>query len=162
MSYPKSRVSLVIGLFIVLLICVYFRFIHAKVKEGTENQALSSPPPAVSLEVPQVEKEKPVSKELTDKVPEALQEFVKDMFSPQSLTGRKTQTQAVKKPEKEPPSFELKGTIVGKQRPIAIIDNQFVRTGDWIDDYQVAHIGKKEVILASGNKKIRLEMIKND
>jgi type II secretory pathway component PulC len=161
MNSSKSKVSLVIGLAIVLLICIYFRFIHAKVKDSTENQT-PSPPPTLSLEVPQVEKDQPAPTELSEKVPEALQEFVRNMFSPQSLTGRKPQAKAVKKTEEERPSFELKGTIVGKQRPIAIIDDQFVRTGDWIDDYQVAHIGKKEVILASGNKKIRLEMIKND
>jgi hypothetical protein len=95
-------------------------------------------------------------------VPEALQGFVKDVFSPQPLTVRKQRTERGKQAEKENPVFELKGTIVGRQRPIAIIDDRFVRTGDYINDYQVAHIGKKEVILASGDKKIKLEMRKND
>ena len=161
MKTSKSKVSLVIGLAIVLLICIYFRFIHAKVKAGTENQ--TPPTPAkTALEVPRIENSQSPAALPSAKVPEALQEFVKDMFSPQSLTVSRPQAQVTKRPEEESPSFELKGTIVGRQRPIAIIDDQFVRTGDWIDEYRVAHIGKKEVILVSGNKKIRLEMIKND
>ncbi len=59
-------------------------------------------------------------------------------------------------------SMELKGTIVGGGKPLAIINDQFVGTGDWIGEYQVIRIGKKTVLLDSGHHQIALEMVKDE
>ncbi len=59
-----------------------------------------------------------------------------------------------------PPPMTLKGTIVGGKRPIAIINDRFVRMGDRIGDYQVVEIDKDIVKLSSGNNEIVLEVLK--
>ncbi len=53
----------------------------------------------------------------------------------------------------------LKGTIVGGKRPIAIINDRFVRMGDRIGDYQVVEIDKDRVTLRSGIYEIVLEVL---
>ena len=67
---------------------------------------------------------------------------------------------AQQEPPKPLPIFKLKGTIVGGARPMAIINDQFVRTDDVIYEYKVVSIGKTSVLLDSGKRKIELEMMK--
>jgi hypothetical protein len=51
------------------------------------------------------------------------------------------------------------GVIVGGGDPIAIINGQFVRTGERIGKYKVVRIGEKEVFLRSGNKMAELKLL---
>ena len=87
----------------------------------------------------------------------------RNIFAPM-VAPQKAQPPAPPEPEKPKPvpQFTLRGTIVGGKNPIAIIDNEFVRTGDWIGDFQVVMIGKKTVELDSGDKAITLEIMKNE
>ena len=64
--------------------------------------------------------------------------------------------------EEQPPTFRLRGTIVGGERPLAIIDDRFVRVGDRIGDYNVIRIRKKDVLLMSDRTKLHLEIQKRD
>ncbi len=54
--------------------------------------------------------------------------------------------------------LELNGTIVGGNNPVAIINNQFLRTGEWIGGYQVVKIDKYKVLLSSGDYQKVLEV----
>lgn len=90
---------------------------------------------------------------------------IRDIFSPLNSPPRAEKTSEEKEVERSdppPPSFTLKGTIVGGRNPIAIIDDQFVRPGDWVGEYRVVKIGKKEVVLDSDYGQVVLEILKNE
>lgn len=63
-------------------------------------------------------------------------------------------------PPPPPPTVVLKlnGTILGGENPIAIINNQFVRTGEWIGGYRIVKIDKYKVLLSSNNHQKVLEV----
>ena len=56
--------------------------------------------------------------------------------------------------------LKLTGTIVGGENPIAIINDQFVRVGDLIDEYKLVSIENKEVILDMDGRTVKVEMLK--
>ena len=97
-----------------------------------------------------------------------LKTVIRDIFMP--LEDRSRPLKETEDPQPEPessiprplPSFKLRGTIVGKKGSIAIINDQFLRQGDWIGEFQVAEIGKKDVLLDSGDQKIILEILNNE
>ena len=68
----------------------------------------------------------------------------------------------MEKPHTPAPTLKLSGTIVGGERPIAIINNQLIRLGDWIEGFKVVKIGKTEVLLDSGISKIVVALVKNE
>ena len=56
--------------------------------------------------------------------------------------------------------LELKGTIISGDRPIAIINNQFLQLGDTIDVYRVSSITSNEVLLKAGSHKKIIQVMK--
>ena len=58
-------------------------------------------------------------------------------------------------------TLKLSGTIVDSGRPIAIINGKFLRTGQWIDGFQVAKITKNGVLLRSESQKLLLKVLSN-
>jgi len=50
-----------------------------------------------------------------------------------------------------PLNVELKGTVVGGNEPLAIINDKFVRLGEKVGDYQVVRITPSAVYLKAGN-----------
>jgi IS30 family transposase len=107
---------------------------------------------------------------VNESLPVVLRDIFAPLKSPKKVKSRPTaplksrkkarRRPTEQKPSRPPPSLKLRGTIVGGQRPIAIINDQFVRIGDWIGEYRVVRIGKTEVLLNSGDRKIELEMVK--
>lgn len=160
----QIKAYIVVGLALVLVISAYLRFIQAKVTTSREDRLPSSSSPLEQFRLPQIRTEKPQnSKILETAVKEYLKAPIRDIFEP---LGYEQKAAAPPPPEKEAskplPTLNLKGTIVGGKRPIAIINDLFVRPGDWIGDYRVARIGKKDVLLDSGKHKILLEILKNE
>ena len=171
----QIKVYIIIGLALVAAIVGYFRFIHKKPIRDADRTP-STVPIALS-DAPQVEikdtrnarwREPPVNESL----PVVLRDIFVPLKSPKKARKRPTaplkspeeaQSQPTEqKPSKPPPSLKLSGTIVGGDWPIAIINDQFVRIGDWIGEYKVVRIGKTEVVLDSGDRKIELEMVKKN
>jgi hypothetical protein len=179
------KIVLVIALSLVLVISFYFRFIHAKVKE---KEVLMNGPSAAKRDINNRTKGRggkvlsahgglnipkmniaPLQ-EIQDLKPAVngnVQTVIRDIFMPlvsASRTSNVIDAQSGPEPSmpKPPPSYKLRGTIVGKKSSMAIIDDQFLRQGDWIGEFQVAAIGKKEVLLDSGKQKIILEILKNE
>jgi hypothetical protein len=157
----RIKVYIVIGLAVVLAISVYFRFVHGKVAAHTSQG--SSEATFVQLDVPQVSTEDPQNAQRRESfVHEYLHTAIRDLFSPLNSPLNQqspSEEQGLREPS---PSLKLKGTIVGGKKPIAIINDQFVRMGDRIGEYRVVRIGKKEVLLDSGNGRVVLEILKND
>jgi hypothetical protein len=92
--------------------------------------------------------------------------IVPDIFEPMVLSKQREKEQGVQDSGKEktlrPASLQLKGTIVGGGDPIAIINGEFVRTGDTVGGCKVVRIGKKSVILDMGHEKMQLEIMKDE
>lgn len=157
----QIKIYVVIGLSLVLIIGAYFSFIHAKVRRGKDVAASTAP--LAQLNVPVINKEKPKNtRPGGSSVDKYLPASIRDIFSPLKSSTDKESRPKGREGEEEVSSFTLKGTIVGGERPIAIINDKFVRTGDWIGEYKVARIGKKEVLLDSDGKKMVLEIMKNE
>lgn len=150
---------IVIGLCVVFVLVGYFTFVH---KKPTHDAGPTpSTAPIARLQVPQVDA-KTRSDARTGKVQvaEPLRKNLIDIFAPVK-SPVKAESQPAKIEQSRPvPSFTLGGTIVGGKKPIAIINDQLVHTGDMIGDYRVVSIGKKGVLLDSGNKQIPLTMVK--
>lgn len=181
----KIKIMVVVALSLILVISFYFRFIHTSpaspgvqqdpakgrgeipIRTGGRDLHPSDGPGERDMPgrhragTPEVE-------EFIPGLPGNLQTVVRDIFMPLVSGPRPSQEPALeeKKPEpsipKPPPSFKLRGTIVGKESSIAIIDDRFLRQGDWIGEFQVAEIRKKDVLLDSGDRTIILEIMKNE
>ena len=169
----KIKIYIVIGLSVILMISGYFRLIHAKIKTNPTSSVLpkgdmtTSAQPPVSINMPDpksdlksdlkvdIPKPKPSSEPTTV---DFLQAVVRDIFSePVDLIAKKDMKR--EEEPKLPPKMTLKGTIVGGDKPIAIINERFVRLGDMVGDYQVAQIDKNKVVLRSDKKEITLDVM---
>jgi hypothetical protein len=163
MAEKKSdqiKIYVVMGLAMVLLISMYFRFIHAKagfVKDGTPSIETSA-----RFEVPQVDMEAPRN----DRGPEpvvngSLSAVIRDIFMPLKSPTDAERKARGQEPTKHSPSLKLKGTIVGAGRPMAIVNDQFVYVGDLIGQYRVERITKDNIVLNSRGHHLVLEVMKN-
>ena len=171
---------MVIGLALVLMVVVYFRFIHKK-KVTPAVSPIPSPEASLQFDIPQIkipDLQNAQSRELLSK--ESMRAPIRDIFAPLKLkkkvkirptrrksskvkskpTRRKSLKPLPLKVKSKPPGpkLKLKGTIVGGERAIAIINDQFVHTGDRIGEYKVVRIGKKEVLLSYDSKEITLKV----
>jgi type II secretory pathway component PulC len=137
----------------------YFRFFQEK-KDAMPSGA--APQPEMPLVVPDVKNPKSFQDgRVRIPVAERRPAVVRDVFTP---------GESAPSPEGRPPSpdgtpiekqqtavsatFKLKGTIVADNRPLAIINDRFVRTGDEIEGYRVVKIETKRVWLESGNHRV--------
>jgi hypothetical protein len=162
----RVKVCVVIGLALLLVIVVYFRFIHKK-KVTPAVSRIPSPAASRQFDMPAIkipDRQNARSRESLSK--ESMRAPIRDIFTPLKLQAKVKSHPASQKPSKvrsQPTGqkLKLKGTIVGEGKAIAIINDQFVRKGDWIGKYKVVRIGKK-VLLDSGSAKIELEMMKSE
>lgn len=158
MSADQFKVYLVYGLALILCISVYVRFVHSRLWKQEAKQALPAPMATLSIpsSQPNQAQEPQTAVDSEDPPP-----FVtRNIFAP--LRVRTAERSPSEKPQKEPPTFRLRGTIVGGERALAIIDDQFVRVGDRIGDYSVVTIRKKDVLLMSESSKLHLEIQRRD
>ena len=146
---------------VVFVLVGYFQFIHKKPAAVKARKPSSAP--RRQLVVPEVNIEISKNAQKVDPATgESLPGLIRDIFSPYELSSAETRS-AGRQQEAVPLSaMELKGTIVGGGKPLAIINDQFVGKGDWIGEYQVIRIGNNAVWLDSGHHQIELEMIKDE
>ena len=158
----QIKIYIVIGLALFLAIVGYFRLIHKKEQPKTTNPNFSDST-ASENKMQHVE---PVTLQQRDwharLAAEPMRAITRDIFFPVNPLKRLKPQTSTERSISPPPSLELKGTIVGGDRPIAIIDDKFVRTNDRIEGYRVIWIGKKMVVMDSGEKKLILELMQND
>lgn len=158
----RVKIYITVMLAVVLVISGYFRLIHAKIKKN--GSAPASKPSLASIDIPKIQtKLQQVIKQPDQDRFGALQSVVKDIFAepvrpaPPPPAPEENQAEEIPKP---PPPMTLKGTIIGGKRPIAMINDRFVRMGDRIGDYEVVEIEKDRVTLRSGIYEIVLEVLK--
>ena len=155
------KIYIVIGLALILVIVGYFRLFHKKAAhDETESPSVTA---SLHSDVNSVLRKSP-RRDSWRKSPaaESLRPIVRDIFVPLK-PPKKAEIRPIDQPQKTPrSSLDLRGTIVGSGKPIAIINDRFVRAGDSIGGYKVVRIGKTKVLLDSGKKRIALEMLKNE
>ncbi len=164
MPEKKSERIKIYGLIlgaVVFVVVGYFQFIHKK--PSAVRAQTPSNTPLSQLQVPEVDIEiQQTIRRVEPAVEEALSLFMRDIFSPVKSTLEEKRPAEQQQSAIPLSAMELKGTIVGSGKPLAIINDKFVNTGDWIGEYQVIRIGKKAVLLDSGNHQIALEIIKDE
>jgi hypothetical protein len=155
----KIKSYIVIILAIVLVISFYFRFIRAKVTENRKPGPVASA--VQSIDPPRVDRETSEKGPVHEHVRRKLMErIIRDIFSPLHTTEKASDPLTARDNDftGRKPAVKLRGTIIGKDGAIAIIDGRFVRQGDYVDDYRVAYIGEKHVLLEANGVKIKLEL----
>ena len=167
----QIKIYVVIVLALVAAVVGYFRFIHKKttpdiVKTASITALSGDQTSDGKIKIPERKRDKQVELHMED----SLRTDIRDIFTSLHLTKkvkRKTKRPSPKvkikpEPKKPPPPptimLELNGTIVGGNNPVAIINNQFLRTGEWIGGYQVVKIDKYKVLLSSGDYQKVLEV----
>jgi hypothetical protein len=162
MTVDKIKKYIVIGLSLVLAIVGYFRLIHGKTQPEAMDQRFSDST-ASEFEEQIVE---PVTWQQQDwharLAAEPMRPLKRDIFLPAKPLKSVKVKPVAKIPQKPAPKLKLRGTVVGGDKPIAIIDDQFIRMNELIDGYKVIWIGPKMVVLDSGQKKLILELMQND
>lgn len=163
MTVDQIKKYIVIGLSLLLAIVGFFRLIHSKTQsEEIINPSLSgSSAPEVEMQIVE-----PVTWQQKDwhaqLAAEPLRPISRDIFFPAKPLKSLKVRPVAKMPQKPAPKLKLRGTVVGGDEPIAIIDDQFIRTNESIAGYKVIWIGPKMVVLHSGEKKLILELLQND
>ena len=158
----QIKMYIVIGLSLAFALVGYFRLIHGKTEPEATNPSLTDST-APEFETQIVE---PVTWKQADwharLAAEPERPLKRDIFLPAiDLKSRKPQPLMAKSPVLLP-KLKLRGTVVGGEKPIAIIDDKFIRKGEKIAGYKVIWIGKKTVVLNSGENQLVLELLPND
>lgn len=165
----KIKLYLVIALAVAAVILAYFRFIHKKNDTGVNT---TSPPSAeLKFDIQQIVRPK-ARRRQAPRLPlhEPLSGDIRDIFAPvkpaiepkppiqtkqaPALVNTVKQAPAPIDTAKQTPALavtlELKGTILGGNKPIAIINGKFVRTGEKIGGYEVVRITPNTAYLRAG------------
>jgi hypothetical protein len=156
----KKKILVVISLALVLAVSMYFQFVRGK--SGGDEVDVSSADSLVQMKVPEVHLPPLAADERSAPTMNGLSYAIRDIFSPPKRQT-KPRNPSTKESQKKPVGpLQLKGTIVGGKTPIAIVNDQFVREGDYIGAYRVVMIGQREVVLDSGDARIVLEILKRE
>ena len=160
----RIKLYVVIGLSLVFGMVGYFRFFYKKAEADVQSSEQIEVPSKIDLSSvqPIIQGRKQSSKALST---ETFQPIARDIFA--SLTTPKradvSKMQSMNKEKQKPhPRLRLKGTIVGGERPIAIVNDRFLRTGDEIAGFKVVWIGTNAIRMEAGDRKLALEMLKGE
>ena len=158
----RIKIYVVIGLSLVFGVVGYFRFFYKKAEadvKSVEQIEVTSKIDLRSVQ-PTIQDRKRFTKALST---EPFQPIARDIFAPLRPPGRTnvSRMKGMRKQKPKPlPLLRLKGTIVGGERPMAIVNDRFLRTGDEIDGFKVIWIGTNVIVMESGDRKLALEMLK--
>ena len=157
----KIRMIVLMGLAAVLMVALYFRFIHKGSAEATGGDPAETL--ADRIVIPEVDFDALQANRLLGRaVRRVLRDPVRDIFVPGGALGTDESPSPDAGSSQSIASLKLKGVVTGGESPLALINDRFVRTGDNIDGYRVVRIEKKEVFLDSGIEIFRLEIRKHD
>ena len=157
----RIKIYIVVCLSLVFVVLGYFRLFHKK----TDVKPKSVTPVEFESELKFASIESKIKNRLRGSQEpsfESFQPITRNIFT-SSKSLEKAEIPKMRDEKLKPlPLLELKGTIVGGDRSIALVDDKHLRIGDLIDGFEVVWIGKKEVLLKSGQRQMVLEMLKNE
>ena len=154
----KLKLYIVVGLALVAAVVAYFRFIH---KNNAPDAGIATPPPQeVKFDVSQIQKTKPTRpREIRLPVNESLSINIRDIFSPVQLPAESEPLIEAEQAPVPTGVLELKGIIMGGEKPMAVINDKFVLMGEKIGEYQIVRIDPNEVLLRSGSHEKVLQVL---
>ena len=166
----KIKLYIVLGLVCAAGLVAYFHFFH-QTRDPAPPTALQ-PPEITETKVARTYKIDP--QQLIKKSEKQAQGFlvsdIRDIFeSPPPPPGMKLRVKerpghsaASSKVVPDDISLELSGTIIGGNKPMAIINEKFVRLGETVDIFRVTHIAANEVVLKAGIHERILRVLKTE
>jgi len=174
----QIKLYIIIGLMVLAAATAYFRFFHKKKPTAATTAAGA---PAAGLTVPEIKTA--LLKSTTSAkspAPEPGDIDLRNIFSPvrwpkeaeaqpddtdvDDMELEMAEARADEELQLQPkpfPQVKLLGTLIGGKKPIAIIDGQFMRTGDAINEYKIVEITQNEVLLKYGDKEVILKILTN-
>jgi hypothetical protein len=155
----KVKLYIVIGLLVVAVIVAYFRFIHKKNGADADIASLSHKEARFDVSHLEKTKNKKNIRKLRVPVNECLSINIRDIFSPVQLPAESASLIQTDKTPEPIGILELKGIIIGGKKPMAIINDKFVRTGEKIGEYQIVKIDPNEVLLKSVSHEMVLQVL---
>ena len=155
----RIKIYVVIVLVVVFVILGYFQLFHNKA--DVEAKSIAPVESEPELDLSSIETTIKSRLQMSEAPSfEPFQPIARDIFtSLKSLNKAKVPKKQNQKPKPLPP-LRLKGTIVEVDRSIAIVNDRYLRIGDLIHGFKVVRIGKKEILLVSGQRQLALEMQK--
>ena len=147
----KVKIYIIIGLLFVAAMVAYFSFIHKQ--KDPDSGIAKLPPQEVKFDVSQIQKTKPKKRlqETGLSVNASLSNNIRDIFTPVQLPTESDPLMPVEASPAPIGVLELKGIIIGGNKPMAVINDKFVRMGEKIGEYQIVKIDPNEVVLRSGS-----------
>jgi len=158
----RIKIYVVIGLSLAFGMVGYFRFFYKKAEADVKSSEPVEVPSKIDLSSvhPIIQGRKQLNKEVST---ESFQPIARNIFAPLTNPKRanayKMQSMNTEKQQRIP-ALRLKGTVVGGEGPIAIVNDMFLRTGDEIAGFKVVWIGTKTIMMEAGEQKLALEMLK--
>ena len=158
----KIKFYVVISLSIILMISVYYRFIHTRISAGKKT---SSPIQTVEKrpQIPSVIRDnQPLLNLEQNRIKKYSEPPVRDIFDPALPIREKnemTGNSAVASSEKVT-DFYLKGIIKSNKNAVAISDGRFLKENDYVGNYRIKKINEKDVVLEQGGIPVKLELLK--
>ena len=158
----RIKIYVVIGLSLAFGMVGYFRFFYKKAEADVKSSEPVEVPSKIDLSSvhPIIQGRKQLNKEVST---ESFQPIARNIFAPLTNPKRanayKMQSMNTEKQQRAP-ALRLKGTVVGGEGPIAIVNDMFLRTGDEIAGFKVVWIGTKTIVMEAGEQKLALEMLK--
>jgi hypothetical protein len=154
----RTKVYLILVLGLVLCVVSYFRFFHKGSTVGTD--AVS---PTTLATVPSIATPVGVHPQQTDAQELQRQEFaggvVRDIFEPgKSVVIADARLKALDNTRPRETALVLSGLVYSANNPIAIINGQFLRSGDQVGGYKIVRIGPKEVVMQGEDREIVLRV----
>ncbi|MDF1590181.1 MAG: hypothetical protein P1P89_01600 [Desulfobacterales bacterium] len=174
MNSEKIKLYLVIALALVAAVVAYFRFIHKRTEPVTPATVAGTPSPQTQFDLdPAKTAQSQRPRVSRPALTEPLRMDIRDIFAPLRMPPKpkpvvQPKPQVLSKPMEKAPvvappapplNVELKGTVVGGNEPLAIINDKFVRLGEKVGDYQVVGITPSAVYLESGKHRKVLQVI---
>jgi len=167
----RKKLYLVIGLAAIFVVVGYFRFLHGKITFSNQPERGGAIPALSAVPAIDLKGSQPAGQPQT-KASEGPRAELRDIFVPARAPAKETAKETAKEAAagtpsvadaavtvKPLPSLQLTGTIVGDKRPIAVINGQFLRTGDMIAGFEVVSIARDRVTLSGGGRKVLLNLL---
>lgn len=181
----QIKLYVIIGLMVVAAVVAYFSFFHKKkASVAPPAPGALTAGAAAGLTVPEI-KIKQIKSTILAKAqaPEPGDIVLRDIFSPLRWPkSAQAQPEVVEPDETEVDDMELEmaetwldeelllqpkpfppvkllGTLIGGKKPIAIIDDRFMRPGDAINEYKIVKITPDEVLLKYDDVEVVLKVL---
>jgi hypothetical protein len=162
------KLYLVVSLAVVALVVAYFRFFYEKEEPVTQaaasrNETAIASSPVVTGKVYKIGTTKKRPEVRTRKTQEkqrlSFLVEIKDIFEPPPIPSEAIQVvvpagrvqRAPKKTAPEDIPLVLSGTLIGGKKPMAVINEKFIRLGEKIDIFRVVRIEVNRVVLKAGD-----------